>query len=30
LVLETVEELRVAGKDLPAATTRATREAVPA
>ena len=30
LVRETVEELRAAGKDLPAATTRAMREAVPA
>ena len=30
LVRETVEELRVAGKDLPASTTRAMREAVPA
>jgi predicted RNase H-like HicB family nuclease len=30
LVRETVEELRVAGKNLPAATTRAVREAVPA
>jgi len=30
LVRETVEELRAAGKDLPEATTRAMREAVPA
>ena len=30
LVRETVEELRAAGKDLPAPTTRAMREAVPA
>ena len=30
LVRETVEELRAAGKDLPASTTRAMREAVPA
>lgn len=30
LVRETVEELQTAGKDLPAPTTRAMREAVPA